>query len=394
MTNKQIELGISFIKPYYHNDVLISYLDGILNPKEVATDDWLKNIINLLKKLKGDSKLNLEIYSDKPCYYDKFDEYFSGLNSKEQSNLKRLVIDVLSNILDSIRMTYDFDDFVNKFSKEFFHITDANVDQLNLIINLDGKKLDKQSIDNEQIKLTTNQLYALQKLVIVIAKLKSKGITPKSYASKMVSFEKFKIKALDEFGIILSNKLPFENPTYAYNKLDFMLSDYGLTKEQKNAFYSLFNIRDRLPKQEHIKIKLDSNILAKLRSDYFNTISHEEQSAILSGDYMFNHSPEYFVLLDKYNIKEIPEEVFDGASISRNIHEENLLSLEYEYWERNIEEEIELDNIFLSTVMLEQNIHKYLSKAKISSILKAIEKYKLFNYIDINQQTLTKFFHN
>ena len=146
------------------------------------------------------------------------------------------------------------------------------------------------SLNNNKIKITIEELYEIQKLVFTINKLVEKRITPKSYAAKLASYKKFRLKALDEFGIYLDNTPPFSNPTILYTRLDTKLSETGLNKEQKTQFYLWFNIRERLPKQSITNNILDERKFDQLVNDYHDLLSEEEKYAITTKAKNFSFS--------------------------------------------------------------------------------------------------------
>ena len=67
------------------------------------------------------------------------------------------------------------------------------------------------------------------------------------------------------------------------------------------------------------------------------------------------------------------------------------LENEIESWQIDREKEIYLDSIFLNHFHLEKELQKLLSNNNIPLIIKAIEKYKLYQFINIDENTINLF---
>lgn len=112
---------------------------------------------------------------------------------------------------------------------------------------------DGRAIENFDNKLSKSDVEEIKLIVLVISALEHHGINTSNYGSKVTSYFDFRKKALDTYGILLNNEVPFSNPTKLYIKIDGILDNAKFTPEQKTEFYKHSAIREKPPKKSDIK---------------------------------------------------------------------------------------------------------------------------------------------
>ncbi len=130
-------------------------------------------------------------------------------------------------------------------------------------------------------KLKKENFCKIVSLYWKIKELEHKGITADAYKT-------FRATALDDYGIRLNEKYPFENPTDIYKQIDLILRDDGLDEKQRKKFYDFTGIRKRLPKfttmEPAVKLHEDVKNLFKSVSDE-DSLPVEDDNDILEDPY-------------------------------------------------------------------------------------------------------------
>lgn len=216
-------------------------------------------------------------------------------------------------------------------SKPHYIDFDYTLKYINEIID---EKQQNKILDNEfKNKLSIENLKVIRGLVFTLGLLDKKGITTKSYTNKLDAWNTCKNNALDEFGILLSNAVPFSKPTELFNKIDEILNTANLESKDKNIFYDYSGLKKRTPKQTNNSSSLIMKIYNELTSQGINfddVCSQElyendvllsiEQQQILEqelamqrkvDDTMFivkllKYDENYFEILNKY-LDQIPK---------------------------------------------------------------------------------------
>lgn len=275
------------------------------------------------------------------------------------------------------------EEFINKFSTKILDISEDNLAYVNEVISIDGKRLDKNGEhEHEHASISMDTLRQIQLLAFSLQILKDKGITAENYSHKLKSFIKFKKKALEEFGIVIKDKKPYANPAHLHFHIDALLSKEKLNIEQKNNFYSLFGIRNRVPEQKNTEKLLQRTVIRNIIDEVVNLhLSKEDWDAIDAKDKSYVFSDSFYTVLTKYNIEEVPFEIFTEESYAKHVNKElyNKDITDHDYLEdyaveeRKVHELLEFEFSFVKGYG--QNYkHIQLSKSIIKETLQEIIK--------------------
>lgn len=281
--------------------------------------------------------------------------------------------------------------FTTEFSKKLLHISEEDLAYVNEVINITRKRLDKQkNLEEETVHLSMKQLQSIQRKAFALNILEEKGITVKNYGSKIEGFKKFKKKALEEYGIYIQEEIPYFNPSYLYNLIDVELCFAGLSTEQRNNFYLLFTLRDRIPSQDVVREGLDSKVKFNLLLE-LGTLNNNDLMILKSNKDLKNHQfhTTYYALLEKYNITEIPHDLIEEHCFALEINdtkEYNQFMKEYQ-----INSNEEFSNIsfcqfefgFIKNLDYGTLIKHQLENDSLSFLEKIIKKYELSSYPEI-----------
>lgn len=274
------------------------------------------------------------------------------------------------------------EEFINKFNTKLLDIDEDNLAYVNEVINLNGKRLDKND-EHKDASISIDTLLQIQLLAFSLQILKNKGITAENYPHKLKSFIKFKTKALEEFGIVIKDKRPYANPAHLHFHIDALLSKEGLTVEQKNNFYSLFGIRNRVPEQKFTDKLLQRERIRNTISEIHDKVNLSENDHIAIDNKDKNHifPDSLYEVLKKYGFNEVPFEIFTHESYAKHVNKQlyNKDMTDYNYLEDDPIEEIiknELLEFEFSFVKgYGQNLHdirlsKYMRKETLQEIIK------------------------
>lgn len=188
-----------------------------------------------------------------------------------------------------------------------------------------------------KVDVPLEELQELKYISFVLFKLEKHGIDPQSYDGKVSKYIGYIRKLSEEFGILISNDIPFSSPEALYITMDAKLSKLGFNNKQKTKFYRDFNIRKSSPDKKKTLEKLHNDMIRDLGYK-FRTLSKEEQNAaeylhtkkdaselslmfVLGNDKSYdetilmyeNHefSAEYYNILKEYGLEEFPIESID-----------------------------------------------------------------------------------
>lgn len=229
----------------------------------------------------------------------------------------------ITNLLDSTELKK----FKETFRKNGDRIDcDHDVVNFNDYINFHGTK-------NYQINILREDLQDLKYLAFTLYSLERKGITPQTYHQKVQKYIEFVKKGSEEFGIFVSEDIPFSNPSVLYTIMDAQLTTIGFSDKQKNQFYVDFNIRKKIPHQkstiEQIKNDMIRDLGKKFRlltqeeqraASYYHTeiplsefITYDDEDRNEVIEQCKNHkfSDQYNMILKRYKLKEFPMEAID-----------------------------------------------------------------------------------
>ena len=222
--------------------------------------------------------------------------------------------------------TYDIDQFIERFSSELLVISDQHLSFINEYINQDGKRENKKDNNAKPINLISMQtLKQIHLYVFSLHILKKKGVTPENYKNKLKSFQSFKIKALEEFGIIIEEEVPYANPCHLYIHIESLLMKSGLNVEQKNNFYQLFEIRKRIPDQAQSSKLFDRQKISSLFDDLIKSdLSDNDWDAIENHESQHEYSSTLKELFKKHSIdiQKFDFTLFDNELLGAYIHKD------------------------------------------------------------------------
>ena len=242
----------NYFKEIYGEENLANYSDEIENEtldciKQMEADNIRKEVIRAkfyLYKIfisykfiaidSSDNVLATEQFKKIKDFYDHEKE--ASLNHTFQMCLGKLILPVKQQ---------DLEEFENKF-------------------NFNKKN---------KINITIPQLEKISHLVYSLKLMAKQGITSTNYDKKVInSYNTLKNNAFDNFGIVMSEQLPFENPKSLIDKIDKILFQCNFTQEQKKNFLFFYLEGRKLPVQNHI----NDEKLKKLRLLYDSLPSLEK----------------------------------------------------------------------------------------------------------------------
>lgn len=174
------------------------------------------------------------------------------------------------------------DELDNIYTGVFTDITPEYVKYINEVINIDT---------DEKIFLPQEILVEIQIIVKTIHALKAEGIGTDTYQVRVNKFNKFRDKAIEEYGILIPPSIPFSNPALLYLWIDALLMDEGLNDTQRNDFYKETNIRSRVPKKEEVLNELsrfDTGMDESLSMTEKVAFAHEVRYVARENRYEFN----------------------------------------------------------------------------------------------------------
>lgn len=171
-------------------------------------------------------------------------------------NYRFIAIDSSDNVLatEQFKKVKDFYDHEKESSlNHTFHMC------LGKLI-LPVKQKDLEEFENNfnfnkknKINITIPQLEKISHLVYSLKLMAKQGITSANYDKKVInSYNTLKKNAFDNFGIVMSEQLPFENPSSLIEKIDKILFQCNFTQEQKKDFLFFYLEGRKLPVQNHI----------------------------------------------------------------------------------------------------------------------------------------------
>lgn len=257
-------------------------------------------------------------------------------NSLQQSIQKQITkflkiyqVEKEKNRIKDLIQSTEFKQFQATFRKNSDRIDccDNAVTNFNNYINFYGTK-------NYQINIIYEDLLDLKYLAFTLYALECKGITPQTYHQKVQKYIEFVKKGSEEFGIFVSDDIPFSNPSVLYTLMDAKLTTIGLSDKQKNQFYTDFNIRKKIPHQKITREQMKNDMIRDLGKK-FRLLPQQEQRAALyhntnipSSEFItydededrnevieqckhHKFSDQYYMILKKYKLKEFPFEAID-----------------------------------------------------------------------------------
>ncbi len=197
-------------------------------------------------------------------------------------------------------------DFYVNFSHVYSRVTESQLDYTN----------EQISSGETENKLSLVDLQEIKNLSFTIEKLQDIKITTSSYkkgnGGVEVDYQLFVNKALKEYGIILSNKIPFSNPTQLFVKIESILRKANLNKSQRSSFWDEIFFRKRSPNQKEVKDilnKLNYNEIQKNLNDKFYSLSHEEQTSFIQNKDDFKSSSRCFEIFESLENIRIMDEI-------------------------------------------------------------------------------------
>ncbi|WP_434657345.1 hypothetical protein [Sulfurimonas sp. NW9] len=255
------------------------------------------------------------------------------------------------------------------------------VDNFNDYINYRGKK-------DSNIEITADELQDIKYMAYTLYRLECVGIDANTYNSKVTKYLDFIKKGSEEFGLLISDDIPFSNPRKLSVLMDAKLTKAGLSNKQRTTFYRDFNIRDRIPDQKLVRQRVYDDMVRDL-GDKFRTLPKEDQTAaqylhpeieslfVLDDEDALmkyeNHifSSEYYAILEEYSLKEFPFEAIDphyAINTENNLTENpwEINGLDYNNKEYLLNKKIEHADTINSIEKLDQTKYALLRHEHIS----------------------------
>lgn len=149
------------------------------------------------------------------------------------------------------------------------------------------KEINEDIFAHGKGQLSIEELSEIAAIHQTIDALGQNGITKDTYGTKVKQYINFVSRAWQEYGIEISDTCPFDDPTKLWSKIQKILVNAGLSKEQMTKFYSSTGIRKRAPKQKDsinsIFLSLPDDAIASTEKDYqeWYDMGQEEQDKII-----------------------------------------------------------------------------------------------------------------
>lgn len=264
------------------------------------------------------------------------------------------------------------DRFINNLSIILDKVTQKQLDYVNRLINITGKRADENN-NKDKVAISIQNLQKIKYIAITIQELENNKITSTNYGTKVNGFNTYIATALTKHNMIMNTTIPFSQPSDLYIEIDKILTKAELTKEHKKNFFQYFLTKERLPKQEHI-----INTLNKHAESKIHELNHNELSAFYNEEEDFKYSSDALELIKYYSEKDGKSEIDGEAEIHKYLYYEyhdnsDRAAYEEDMLEQKVRREAKINNFILS-YPFEDNIANMFTDSKSTDKLKSLYK--------------------